>query len=69
MKLLSELGRDAFHRVPNSFRKYGDAVERVPTRFMVQRAEIVFGEVPPQPPPSEEERERFFGHAIRFAKL
>src|SRR5215472_10607245 len=23
-------GRDAFHRVPNSFWKYGDAVERVP---------------------------------------
>src|SRR5215831_4709854 len=26
-------GRDAFHRVPNSFWKYGDAVERVPTGF------------------------------------
>jgi hypothetical protein len=26
-------GKDAFRRVSNSFWKYGDAVERVPTRF------------------------------------
>jgi hypothetical protein len=44
---LSEPGRDAFHRVPNSFRKIWGRVERVPTSSWFQRAKIPFGEVSP----------------------
>ena len=44
-----ESGRDGFHHVPNSFRKYGDAVERVPTRFSGAKSEFGSGKSLPVP--------------------